>query len=141
MALDVVPAADRPVSDCWLYKCDDCAPFAYARGEEFIRYADHARWARLHDDWLVSERSGARLAYRAGNLFYDAVSHEPLYYQPPWAALSAHRLSGEISAVRATRRASPHRTANRSHVGAVHDHVRHDGPGSASVAREAVGGD
>jgi len=95
MALDVVTASDQPGSDCWLYRCDERAPFAYARGEEFIRYADDARWARLCDNWLVSERSGARLAYRAGNLFYDAVSHEPLYYQPPFVAPSGHHPSGD----------------------------------------------
>ena len=132
MALDVVTASDQPGSDCWLYRCDDRAPFAYARGEEFIRYADDARWARLCDNWLVSERSGARLAYRAGNLFYDAVSHEPLYYQPPFVALSGHHPNGKISAVRATRGTSPHRSANRSDI---------DGPGSAPVGREGVGGD
>ena len=71
-----------PMPVDWLYRCADGSPFAFAHGEEFIRWADHTRWARLCDDWLISERSGARLAYWVGNLLYDAESHAPFYSQP-----------------------------------------------------------
>jgi len=127
MALDpVFPERGQSLSDnSWLYRCEDRSPFAFARGDEFMRYADHTRWARLSDDRLVSERSGACLAYRVGNVFYDPVSHEPLYYQPPLIALPAHRPGAELAAVRATREANPHRTANDRRSG--------------SVSREAVG--
>ena len=78
--LDFVTDEDQPrMWVGWLYRCADRSPFAFAHGSEFIRWADHTRWARLCDEWLISERSGARLAYQVGNVFYDAVSDEPLY--------------------------------------------------------------
>jgi hypothetical protein len=88
MVLDSVADEQQPLSECWLYRCDDRSPFAYARGREFIRYGDHARWAQLRDDRLVSVRSGEILAYQVGGEFYDAISREPVYYQPPSAALA-----------------------------------------------------
>jgi hypothetical protein len=80
--LDDIAEGFGPVQPCWLYRCADRSPFAYARGQEFIRYGDHARWARLADDQLFSLRSGACIAYRVGRVYYDAISEEPLYYVP-----------------------------------------------------------
>ena len=87
MVLDCVADTEQPTPQCWLYGCEDRSPFAFARGDEFIRYADHTRWARLCDDRLLSMRSGACLAYRIGSVFCDAESGVPLYYQPAAVAL------------------------------------------------------
>jgi hypothetical protein len=35
----------------------------------------------MFDDALISARSGECLAVRVGNVYYDAASHEPLYYE------------------------------------------------------------
>ena len=77
MVLDGVTEEHGRPATSWLYLWQEHAPFAYARGEEFIRYADHARWAHLRDARLVSMRSGECLAYRVGNVFYDAGSPNP----------------------------------------------------------------
>jgi hypothetical protein len=62
-----------------LCRFDDHSWFAYGRVHDFIRRSDHTLWAHLSDGWLISARSGQRLAYQVGNVFYDAVTHEPLY--------------------------------------------------------------
>jgi hypothetical protein len=111
MALDGVAERRESVPTCWLYRCADRSPFAYAHGEEFIRYVDHARWARLSGDQLLSMRSGARLAYRVGNVYFDAVSHEPLYYVPSSFALPEHSpvRGDKCDAGSARREPAPHR--------------------------------
>lgn len=111
MVLDFVADEQQPLSECWLYRCDDRSPFAYARGRDFIRYGDHTRWAQLYNDRLVSVRSGECLAYRVASEFYDAISHEPVYYEPSSVALAAHRPFGAASALGAMDDASPRRTA------------------------------
>ena len=109
----------KPIPRCWLYRCEDRSPFAYARGDEFLRSADHKVWARHCDNKLLSVRSGECLAYRIGSVFYDVESNEPLYYQPPMVALPGHPPFGEVGAVRVTREASPHRTASPRRVTAA----------------------
>ena len=74
---------DKRVAQHWLYRCDDHTPFAFARGDDFIRYSDHTRWAWQHEDRLYSARSGACLAVRVDDVFYDVESDAPLYYEPP----------------------------------------------------------
>jgi len=81
MALDRVPDEQESPPQCWLYRCEDRSPFAFSRGDDFIRWADHTRWARRCGDRLVSVESGACLGDRVGDIFYDPVSHEPIYYQ------------------------------------------------------------
>ena len=81
MTLDAAVEEHRPLQH-WLYRCDDRTPFAYAHGDHFIRYADHTRWATLSEAGLVSVRSGEVLAYLIGDVFYDTISHQPLYYEP-----------------------------------------------------------
>jgi hypothetical protein len=66
----------------WLCKVDDDTAFAYARGHDFIRGRDHALWAHLSNGWLLSARSGRRLAYQVGHVFYDAASGAAVYYEP-----------------------------------------------------------
>ena len=112
MVLDCVGDTERPVAQRWLYRGDDRSPFAFARGDEFIRYADHTRWARLCDNRLLSIRSGTCLAYRIGSTFFDAESNNPVYYQSATVALPDHRPFGEVRAVRVTHEANPHRTAD-----------------------------
>ena len=65
-----------------LYRCADDTRFAYVRGQEWIRYSDGSPWAHRVDDRLMSVRSGDCLAIRVGNVYYDAESREPLYYEP-----------------------------------------------------------
>ena len=56
--------------------------FAYAVGRfDFYRAADHSLWAHESDGLLLSVRSGAPLARRDGNLFYDLASNAPLYFE------------------------------------------------------------
>ena len=111
MVRDFIADEARPLPLCWLYRCDDRSPFAYARGHDFIRNADHTLWAHLRDDQLMSVRSGEELAYRVGNVFYDAVSHEPVYYLPASLALPDVP-GGQTRAVRATHETTPHRTGH-----------------------------
>ena len=101
MALDRVADEQQRPAECWLYRCADRSPFAYARGQEFVRCRDHTLWAQVRDDRLVSLRSGACLAYRVGDTFCDAVSHEPLYYKPSSFSFPLHCPSGHASDVRA----------------------------------------
>jgi hypothetical protein len=62
--------------------------FAYAEpGTGFFRVSDRALWAHEHDGLLLSARTGAPLAYRAGNAFYDLESDRPLYIEDSHAAL------------------------------------------------------
>jgi len=65
----------------FLCRFDDHRPFAYARGHDYIRCADHALWAHLTNGKLLSARSGCPLAYQRDNIFYDANTHQPIYYQ------------------------------------------------------------
>jgi hypothetical protein len=64
----------------WLCRSDGGTRFAYARVQDFFRESDHALWAHLSDGWLISARSGERLAYQVGSVFYDAVTREPVYF-------------------------------------------------------------
>jgi hypothetical protein len=66
----------------WLLRVEDDQPFAYARGRDLYRVVDHARWAYLSTDgWLISARSGRPLAYCVDNVFYDAETDFPVYYE------------------------------------------------------------
>ena len=76
-----IPDEKGLVPQCWLYRCEDHSPFAFSRGHDFIRWADHTRWARLRGDQLLSVGSGECLANRVGDIFYDPASHEPIYYR------------------------------------------------------------
>ena len=69
-----------------LCRVEDGSPFAYARGDEFIRSRDHALWAHFSNGWLLSARSGDRLAFQRGSLFYDAETGAPVYYETPGTA-------------------------------------------------------
>jgi hypothetical protein len=56
--------------------------FAYAVGGlDFYRASDHQLWAHESDGLLLSARSGAPLARRDGNLYFDIESNLPLYYE------------------------------------------------------------
>lgn len=97
MGLDIVANQQRRLPECWLYRCADRSPYAYARGHEFIRCGDHTLWAQLCDDRLVSVRSGGCLAYRVGATFYDPISHEAVYYKPSSFSFPLQRASAEKS--------------------------------------------
>jgi hypothetical protein len=82
MLLD--PVADEQLRpQAWLCRFDDGSRFAYTHYHDFIRLSDHVLWAQLSDGWLISVRCGRRLAYQVGSVFYDAVTHEPLYFSQP----------------------------------------------------------
>ncbi len=66
-----------------LYRFADGSLFAYARRQEFIRCSDSTPWAHISGDRLLSARSGDCLAFRIGNVYYDAASREPLFYELP----------------------------------------------------------
>jgi len=64
-----------------LLRVDDDSVFAYVRGLSFIRCRDEMPWAHLSHGQLFSNRSGNCLAYKIGAVYYDATTHEPLYYE------------------------------------------------------------
>lgn len=66
----------------WLCRYDDHSAFAYVRGHDYVRGSDHTLWAHLSDGQLLSARSGESLAYQDGSVFYDATTHQPVYYEP-----------------------------------------------------------
>jgi hypothetical protein len=99
MVIDLTDETQPVDSTCWLFRCEDGAPFAFARGQDFIRLVDHALWSHLSDGRLLSARSGDCLAYQVDRLFYDPLSNEPLYYVPtscalPGASYSSSSLRG-----------------------------------------------
>jgi hypothetical protein len=67
----------------WLYRCHDHLKFAYVRGHDYIRAADHELWAHASDRMLLCARSGEPLAYQLGSVFYDHHSRQPIYYEAP----------------------------------------------------------
>ena len=65
-----------------IFDAVDDTPFAYARrAHDFYRLKDHVLWAHESEDSLLSARSGARLAYRVGRVYYDSSTKLPLYYE------------------------------------------------------------
>jgi hypothetical protein len=64
----------------WLCRSDDNSLFAYARVTDCYRKSDGELWTRLSEGWLISARSGRRIARQRGSVFYDATTDEPVYY-------------------------------------------------------------
>ena len=77
------PTACVDGQQAMLFRFDDGSAFAYARRGRWIRCSDGRPWADMSRDALISARSGECLAIRVGKIFYDASSHEPLYYEVP----------------------------------------------------------
>jgi hypothetical protein len=82
----LVPGAEVRADGARTSRClrqvADGEVFAYAtRGSHFFRASDGVSWARQRGDLLVAARSGAPLARRVGQVFYDVQSHLPLYYE------------------------------------------------------------
>jgi hypothetical protein len=99
----------------WVYRFDDQRPFAYAHGRDFVRTADHTVWAHLSDGALRSARSGRRIAYLVGDVFYDAQTHAPVYYQTPELALPGTPVRGDrCGAGDAQSEPAPHREPSRT---------------------------
>ena len=86
MVLDQTEERKPADSTCWLFRCEDGAPFAFARGHDFIRVSDHTLWSYLRDGRLLSARSGECLAHQEDRLFVDE-SGEPVFYVPASCAL------------------------------------------------------
>jgi hypothetical protein len=82
MGLDLRADERQQRSRRWLCRFDDHTEFAYARGHDYIRCSDQTLWAHLSCGQLLSARSGDCLAYQLGSVFYHALTHEPVYYQP-----------------------------------------------------------
>jgi hypothetical protein len=116
MAIDHVADEQRLIPQCWLYRCDDHSPFAFSRGDDFIRWADHTRWARLSGDRLVSVESGECLGDRVDDIFYDPVSHEPIYYQRFPARLSNRHPFGRTTTKLVAPDVNPQRTGDRARL-------------------------
>ncbi|HVJ98697.1 MAG TPA: hypothetical protein VNC41_17845 [Acidimicrobiia bacterium] len=82
MVLDQTEERKPADSTCWLFRCEDGAPFAFARGHDFIRVSDHTLWSYLRDGRLLSARSGDCLARQEDRLFVDESTGEPVFYVP-----------------------------------------------------------
>jgi hypothetical protein len=80
MALVEMTERDARPKRC-LRSVTDGKVFAYLQGNEFIRRSDGRVWARLSDGQLFSARSGVCLAYKVGEVYYDAASREPAYFE------------------------------------------------------------
>jgi hypothetical protein len=80
MLSDLVADDRRLHPQYWLCRSDDHSRFAYARVSDFYRVSDGLLWAHLSHGWLVSARSGRRLARQTGSVFYDTTTNEPVYY-------------------------------------------------------------
>jgi hypothetical protein len=78
---EVVAKEQRPDGRRVLCSFENHQPFAYARGDDYFRYADHTLWAHRTDGRLLSVRSGEPLAYQRSNIFYDATTRQPIYYE------------------------------------------------------------
>jgi hypothetical protein len=66
----------------YLLNVDDHEVFAYATGgHDFYRSSDGALWAHASGDRLLAARSGATLARKVANIYYDADNDAPLYYE------------------------------------------------------------
>jgi hypothetical protein len=70
-----------PASQRRLCRFDDGQVFAYTRGHDLIRTADHTLWAHESGDILLSARSGRPIARRVGKAYLDVESNAPLYYE------------------------------------------------------------
>jgi len=66
-----------------LCRCDDHSVFAYARGNDLLRWSDHGTWAHLSGDVLLSARSGEPIAFVVGEVLYDDTN-TPVYYFLDW---------------------------------------------------------
>jgi len=64
----------------FLCRVEDHRVFAYTRGHDVYRCADHSSYAHMRDGRLISARSGEPIAYQIGSMFYDPDTHRPLYY-------------------------------------------------------------
>jgi hypothetical protein len=60
---------------------DDGRVFAYKRGHDLIRAADHSLWAHESGEILLSARSGRPIARRVGKAYVDVETEQPLYYE------------------------------------------------------------
>ncbi len=63
-----------------LCRAEDHVPFAYVRGTDVYRRADHVLWAYLNNGQLISARSGAPIAHQIGSFFDDPGTGTHLYY-------------------------------------------------------------
>lgn len=88
----------------YLYRSDDNEEFAYAKNRrDFFRTADDTLWAHESHDWLVAAKTGVLLAHRTGNVYYDALTEAPLYYEKAPATMAKDIARAEhLTAVRAT---------------------------------------
>jgi hypothetical protein len=93
MVIDLTEETEPNETSCWLFRCEDSSPFAFARGNDFIRLADHALWAHLNDGRLLSARSGDCLAYLRGRVFHNAETDEPAYYVPASCSLPGNSVA------------------------------------------------
>lgn len=81
MGTELSPNGSNDVEGQTIFRFDDGTVFAVARRQELIRCSDGLPWAYMADDRLISVRSGRCLAVRVGSVYYEAESHEPLYYE------------------------------------------------------------
>ena len=87
MVIDLNEETEPNETTCWLFRCEDGSPFAFARGHDFIRVRDHTVWSHLRDGRLLSARSGECLAHQEDRLFVDESTGEPVFYVPASCAL------------------------------------------------------
>jgi len=66
----------------YLCRVDDRQLHAYAQTRrDFLLASDDTLWAHESHDYLVAAVSGTVIAHRIGNVFYDAQTEVPLYYE------------------------------------------------------------
>jgi hypothetical protein len=66
----------------YLCRVDDRKVHAYAvTRRDFLLASDDTLWAHESHGWLLSAASASPLAHRVGDIYYDAATETPLYFE------------------------------------------------------------
>ena len=66
----------------YLCNVDDQKLHAYAKTRrDFLLASDDSLWAHESHGWLLMALTGAQVAHRVGDTYYDAQTQEPLYFE------------------------------------------------------------
>ena len=66
----------------YLCRVDDNSLHAYASTRrDFHLASDDTLWAHESHGWLLAASSGTQFAHRVGNIYYDAQTEAPMYFE------------------------------------------------------------
>jgi hypothetical protein len=64
----------------WLYDFKDGRPHAFSTDHQSWFLANGEYWAFATPGWLHASTGGGPLGWFSGAIFFDANTHEPLYF-------------------------------------------------------------